>query len=105
MDAYWSYYMWTTGTYVVSYTIPLDWTRRYLVTGALTQTDGGDYSHVYVSQVCNYYGGDVVLCGIRDVPDDLGLGIVEVIDHATNVTIKLRTTGGRHRVEGAVFSL
>jgi hypothetical protein len=95
--------MWTTGTYTVSTTIPLSWERRYLVTGYLTQTDGDDYAHVYISQVCNYSGGDHVLCGIRDIEGERDLNVVEFIDNAISVTIKLKTEGGRHRAEGVVY--
>jgi len=99
---YW-YTMWTTGTFTVSLTVPLDWQRSYLVTGGLTQTDGPDYAHVYISTVCSYDGGDQVLCGIRDDPDDSGLNLIEALDAASSVTVKLRTTGGRHRAEGFVY--
>jgi allophanate hydrolase subunit 1 len=76
-----------------------------LVTGYLTQTDGDDYAHVYISTVCHYSGGDVVHCGIRDLSDDKYLGIVEVISGANRVTIKLKTKGGRHRAEGVVYEI
>ena len=105
MHPHYTYWMWTTGTYEVTVTIPLNWQRRYLVTGYLTQTDGDDYAHVYISTVCRYSGGDVVLCGVRDIPDDTSLGIVEVIDGASNLTIKLKTKGGRHRAEGVVYEI
>ena len=95
--------MWTTGTYTVSLTIPLDWQRTYLVTGGLTQTDGSDYAHVYISTVCNYDGGDQVLCGVRDDSDESGLNLIEVLSAASSVTLKLKTTGGRHRAEGFVY--
>ena len=105
MHAHYTYWMWTTGTYEVTVTIPLNWERRYLVTGYLTQTDGDDYAHVYISMVCHYSGGDVVRCGIRDFSDDKYLGIVEVINGARSVTIKLKTKGGRHRAEGVVYEI
>jgi hypothetical protein len=98
--------MWTTGTYVVSTTIPLNWQRRYLVTGYLTQTDGDDYAHVYISTVCTFNGSDVILCGVRDISDDTDLGVVEVLPNsAISVVIKLKTRGGRHRAEGVVYEL
>jgi hypothetical protein len=97
--------MWTTGTFAVTSTIPLDWRKTYVVTGALTQTDGDDYAHVYISRVCSYSGGDVVSCGIRDVSGDQSLGLVEWISGARDVTVKLRTTGGQHRAEGVVYEL
>jgi hypothetical protein len=99
------YWLWTTGTYTASVTVTLDWERRYLVTGALTQTDGDDYAHIYIATVCTYSGGDVVLCGVRDSEDDRGLNLVEFLSRATSVTIKLRTTGGRHRAEGVVYEI
>jgi hypothetical protein len=105
MQPYWWYWMWTTGTFTVTHTIPLDWRRTYLVTGALTQTDGDDYAHVYISMVCSYSGGDVVRCGVRDIPDDVDLNLTEFISGARSVTVKLRTTGGRHRAEGIVYEL
>jgi hypothetical protein len=94
--------MWTTGAFTVSHTVALDWTKRYLVTGYLTQTDGDDYAHVYIATLCTYHG-DVIRCGVRDNPDDQGSNIVEFIDHAVSVTLKLRTTGGRHRAEGVIY--
>lgn len=100
-----TYWMWTTGTNTVTVTIGLDWKKQYLVTGYLTLTDGDDYAHVYISTVCTYRGGDQVLCGIRDDSGDFGLGVTEFISSATRVTIKLRTTGGAHRAEGAVYEL
>jgi hypothetical protein len=105
MRPYANFWMWTTGTYQVTHTITLNWQRRYLVTGYLTQTDGDDYAHVYISTVCHYSGGDVVKCGVRDLQDDRYLGIVEFLDHANKVTIKLKTKGGRHRAEGVVYEL
>lgn len=105
MQPYCKYRMWTTGTYEVTVKIPLNWQRRYLVTGYLTQTDGDDYAHVYISIVCNYSGGDVVRCGVRDITDDKFLGIVEVIDEAINFTVKLKTKGGRHMAEGVVYEI
>jgi hypothetical protein len=97
--------MWTTGTYTVSHTIPLDWRKGYLVTGYLTQTDGDDYAHVYISTVCHYSGGDVVKCGVRDISDDKHLGIIEYISGANKVIVKLKTKGGRHRAEGVVYEV
>lgn len=105
MTPYWWYHMWTTGTYEVSVNIPLDWRRRYLITGYLTLTKGDDYAHVYISTVCRYSGGDTVLCGVRDLDDDRDLNIVEFIDGASRVTVKLKTKGGRHRAEGIVYQL
>ena len=105
MRPYWIFGAWTTGTYRVDATIPLNWQKRYLVTACLTLTDGDDYAHVYVSKICNYYGGDVVKCGIRDIPDDFKVWAVEIIDHASSVTLTLKTKGGRHMAEGMVYEL
>ncbi len=105
MRPYWNYGAWTTGTFTVVATIPLDWRKRYLVTAYLTLTEGDDYAHVYVSQICHYSGGDVVSCGIRDIPDDFKVWAVEIIDHASQVTLKLKTKGGRHMAEGIVYEL
>jgi hypothetical protein len=100
-----TYWMWTTGTIDNTLDIGLDWRKSYLITGYLTLTEGGDYAHVYISTVCNYSGGDQVLCGVRDVGDDFGLSVTEFISSATKVTIKLRTKGGKHRAEGVVYEL
>ena len=103
MNWYYWYQMWTTGTFTTSVGIPLDWQRTYLITGGLTQTNGSDYAHVYISEVCTYDGGDQILCGIRDDTDDSSLNLIEVISGAVSVTLKLRTTGGQHRAEGFVY--
>jgi hypothetical protein len=75
-----------------------------MVTGYLTQKDGGDYAHVYISMVCTI-NGDQRLCGIRDISSDEGLSIVENLSGADSVTIKLTTRGGRHRAEGVIWEL
>lgn len=105
MNLHRTYFMWTTGTYEVSVGFALDWKKTYLITGYLTQTDGDDYAHVYIARVCRYTGGDVVLCGVRDIPSDVDLGVTETLSSANSVTLKLRTKGGRHRVEGAIYEL
>ncbi len=99
------YWGWVIGSSDVSVTIALDWRRSYLVTGGLTLTEGSNYAHVYIAQVCYYSGGDVVRCGIRDVGDDFGQSVHEFISGANRVTIKLRAKGGKHRAEGAVYAL
>jgi hypothetical protein len=104
MRLHWTYWMWTTGTYTVSHMIPLDYAKQYLVTGQLTQRDGSSYSHVYISTLCRY-GGDVARCGIRDYSGDVNLGIVEALQGWDSVTVKLRSTGGRSRAEGAIYEL
>jgi len=58
---------------------------------------------VYISTVCHYSGGDVVSCGIRDIDGERDLNVVEFIDNAIRVTVKLKTEGGRHRAEGVVY--
>jgi hypothetical protein len=94
--------MWTTGTYAVTVDIPLDANRTYLVTGGLTQRAGDDLGHVYISMLCTL-AGDHVLCGLRG--DDVGRQLTETVSSAIRVRLKLRTTGGRHRAEGAIYEL
>lgn len=100
-----TYWMWTTGTFEVTLDVGLDWRKSYLITGQLTLTDGDDYAHVYISTVCSYSGGDVVLCGVRDLGDDFGLGVNEFVGSASKVTIKLKTKGGAHRAEGVIYEI
>lgn len=100
-----TYWMWNTGSFDGTLDIPLDWRKSYLITGHLTLTEGDDYAHVYISTVCNYGGGDQVLCGVRDATDDFDLGVTEFVASASNVIVKLRTRGGKHRVEGVVYEL
>jgi hypothetical protein len=100
-----TYWMWNTGSIDGTLDIPLDFRKSYLITGYFTLIEGGDYAHVYISTVCSYSGGDQVLCGVRDVGDDFDLGLTEFISSASQVTIKLRTKGGKHRVEGVVYEL
>jgi len=105
MTPVWSYSMWTTGTFEVTVDLALDFRKNYLVTGSLTLTDGSDRAHVYISTVCSSSGGDVVLCGVRDIGDDFDLGVTEFISGAVSVTVKLKTRGGAHRAEGAVYEI
>jgi hypothetical protein len=105
MSPVYTYWMWNIGNIDGTLTINLDWRKSYLITGFLTLTDGDDYAHVYISTVCTYSGGDVVLCGVRDIGDDFGLSVTEFISSALSVTIKLRTKGGKHRAEGAIYEL
>jgi hypothetical protein len=105
MKPIWTYWMWSKGTHDVTIAFALDWQKRYLTTGYLTLTDGDKYAHVYISTVCIYSGGDVVLCGVRDISDDFHLGVTEFIVGASSVTIKLRTKGGAHRAEGIIYEL
>jgi hypothetical protein len=111
MSVWWTYWMWTSGTFTVSHTIGLDPARRYLVTGGLTGKEAGRYGQVYISTVCIRRSPDQILCGIRDDPADppganiANLGIVELIQNATRVTVKLRGDGGLHRAEGVVYDI
>lgn len=105
MTAITTYWMWTTGTFEVSLDISLDWRKNYLITGYVTLTDGDNYAHIYISTVCNYNGGDQVLCGVRDIQDDFGVSVTEFINSASSVTLKLKTEGGAHRAEGVVYEL
>ncbi len=100
-----TYWMWTTGSTEVTVDIGLDWRKTYLITGYLTLTDGDNRGHVFISTVCNYDGGDVVGCGVRDFGDDFDLGVTEWVSSAESVTIKLKTSGGAHRAEGVVYEL
>ena len=106
-----TYWMWTRGQFTVSHTIALDRNRRYLVTGALAGTSGGDYGQVFIATVCTMAGDDQVVCGVRDDPADAPagnvarLGIVEALGNAVQVTVKLRGDGGLHRAEGAVYDV
>jgi hypothetical protein len=107
----WTYWMWTSGTFSVTVTMRLDPARRYLVTGALTGKSGSDYGQVFISMLCTRSSSDQILCGIRDDPSDppswniANLGIVEFVQNATRVTVKLRGDGGLHRAEGAIFDI
>jgi len=105
MTPIWTYWMWVSGEYEVTIDFDLDWRKSYLITGCLTLTDGEDYGHIYISTICNYNGGDVVLCGVRDIEDDFGLSVTECVSSASKVTIKLRSKGGVHRAEGVVYEL
>jgi hypothetical protein len=107
----WTYWMWTSGRFSVTVTMRLDPARRYLVTGGLSGKSGGDYGQVFISTLCTRASSDQILCGIRDDASDppssniASLGIVELVQNATRVTVKLRGDGGLHRAEGAVFDV
>lgn len=94
--------LWTSGTFTISRTYALNPSKRYLLTGALTQTSGDDYSHIYISEVCRE-SGDVTLCGVRDFEEETDLNLTEFISNSSSVTFKLRSTGGRHRAEGVLY--
>ena len=96
--------MWTSGSISATLTINLDPRKTYLVTGGFVQTDGDDYAHAFISEMCTG-GGDVVLCGVRDTSGDTDLNLYEFVSGALNVTLTLRSNGGRHRVEGSIFEL
>jgi hypothetical protein len=102
MRVYTTWWAWTTGTYTVSGGIGLDPTKTYLITGGMPMNDGG-YSHVYISVVC--HGTGPILCGVRDTGDDFTLGLTEFISSAVSVTLKLKSTGGRHRAEVVIYEL
>lgn len=104
--------MWTTGSFATSTTVGLDRNRRYLVTGGVVGKEGGDYGQVFISTVCTMPSSDQVLCGVRDDPSNTSdaniktLGLVEFLPStATRVTIKLQSSGGRHRAEGVVYDI
>jgi hypothetical protein len=106
-----SFWMWTTGSFTASTTVSLNRSRRYLVTGGLVGKEGGDYGQVFISTVCTI-SGDSVTCGVRDLasttPDHhiKNLGLTEILPPAAiRVTIKLRSSGGRHRAEGVVYDI
>jgi hypothetical protein len=107
----WAYWIWTRGSISGTVTMALDPGRRYLVTGALTGKSGGDYGQVFISTLCIQRSPDQVLCGIRDDPSDppdstiANLGIVEFVQNATRVTVKLSADGGLHRAEGAIYDI
>ena len=112
MFAHRSFWMWTTGGFTTSITVALDRNRRYLVTGGLTGKEGVDYGQVFISTVCTMPSDDQVLCGVRDDPSSTSdttiksQGLVEFLPStATRVTIKLRSSGGRHRAEGVVYDI
>jgi hypothetical protein len=106
MNAFSTYWVAVTGSATASVTIPLNPDRRYLVTGGLILTEGDDHARVYIAEVCNQVAPDLVTCGVRDIDGDAGLGLVEFLSSkAVSVTIKLKTTGGKHRGEGVVYEL
>ena len=98
--------LWTLGTIDVTQDISLDWQKTYLITGYLTLIDQSTHAHVYISNVCGYYGGDQVLCGLRDVDgENMDQNVTEVVSHANRVTIKLRASGGGSRIEVVIYEL
>ena len=74
--------------------------------------EGGDHGQVFISTVCTMPSIDQVLCGVRDDPSDSSdtliknRNLVEFLQPtATRVTIKLRSSGGRHRAEGVIYDI
>ena len=101
----WVFWFWleTWGTFTETFTIPLSPNANgYLGQAYLTLNDGGDYAHVYVSEVCTQ-SGDQQLCGINDEPSARADGIFA--PNTVSVTYALHSTGGHHVAEGFLFSL
>src|SRR5262245_49274202 len=107
MRPVWSYWVAVTGSATASATMSLNRDRRYLVTGGLILTEGDDHARVYIGTVCQQSSATgPVLCGVRDLVDDAGLGVTEFLTaNAISVTVKLKATGGKHRGEGVVYEL
>jgi hypothetical protein len=105
MTPIWTYWIWTVGEIEGSIDFSLDWRKSYLFTGYLTLTEGDERGHIYISTVCNYDGGDVVACGVRDFGDDFDISVTEFVSSAESVTVKLKSRGGAHRAEGVVYEL
>ncbi len=99
-----TYWVAVTGSSTASITISLNPAKSYLVTGGLILKEGSNHARVYIGTVCTS-SGDVILCGIRDIDGDAGLGVTEILTDTVRVTIKLRTTGGKHRAEGVIYEL
>jgi hypothetical protein len=100
-----TYWIGITGSTTYSLTVNLNPDRVYLVTGGLILTDGEAYARVYIGAVGHVIESDMWGLGIRDIPDDAGCGLVEVLRNAYCVIIKLKTTGGKHRAEGVIYEL
>ena len=101
----WAVWFWieTWGSFTESVAINLGPNANgYLGEAYISLKDGGDYAHVYVSEVCTG-GGDVVLCGERDEPG--GRSVVILPNNTLSVTYALHTTGGHHVAEGVIYSL
>ena len=95
----------TSGQATATRTYTLNPLKRYLITGAITKTDGIGYSHAYISELCTG-SGDQILCGVRDLNGDDDLRLTEFISNAISVTVKFRSTGaGRRRMEGVLYEL
>jgi hypothetical protein len=102
MNWAWTYWIENTGNITGTVKMSLDPAQSYMVEGFLTKTDGGDYGHVYIAEVCTQPSSDQILCGLNDEGSS---GIVTVLSGAISVTVGLRTTGGNHRAEGVIWAL
>ncbi len=102
MDWAWTYWLENTGDTTGTVEMALDPTRSYVVEGYLTKKDGGDYAHIYISEICTQPSSDQILCGVND---EGGAGITTAISGAISVTVGLRTTGGGARAEGVIWLL
>ena len=102
MQAVYTYWLENTGNITGTVTMALDPTQNYVIEGFLTKKNGGDYAHVYISELCTQISSDQIGCGINDEPSS---GIVSFLYSPTSVTVGLTTTGGNHRAEGAIYQL
>jgi hypothetical protein len=102
MQAAWTYWIENTGNITGTVTMALDPTQSYVIEGFFTKKNGGDYAHVYISELCTQISSDQIDCGIRDEPSS---GIVSFLSSAVSVTVGLTTTGGNHRAEGVIYQL
>ncbi len=107
MRVHWRFAFWQNGTYSQTFTVPLDWRKRYVIIGSTTFKKGDEMAHLYIQTLCNYNGSGPILCGIRDigVDEDYTLGLNEFISSAIRATVKFKTKGGFHRAEGIVIEL
>jgi hypothetical protein len=102
MQIAWWYWIENTGNITGTVTMGLDPSQSYVVEGFLTKKNGGDYAHVYISEVCSQPSSDQILCGVSD---EGSAGIVTVLSGAIRVTVGLHTSGGNHRAEGVIWML
>jgi hypothetical protein len=101
MQPIYTFWIENSGNITGTTEIALDPSQNYLIEGYLTKKNGGDYAHVFIYEVCQQ-SGDQVLCGVYD---EGSTGIVDVLNNATSVTVGLTTGGGNHRAEGIVYQL
>jgi hypothetical protein len=102
MQAVTDYWLENTGNITGTLTMALDPTQTYLIEGFLAKKNGGDYAHVYISEICTQISSDQIGCGIND---EASSGIVSFLSSAVSVTVGLTTTGGNHRAEGVIYQL